>query len=144
MKEGKNFGFYLDRTLKAVRKDLFQRLKEAEAEITPEQWIILSALGEEDGQSQIDLANGSFKDAPTVSRIMELLEKKGLLTRKRAKGDRRHYRVFLTEKGREIVDKARPAIYTSRHVGWEGLSDQDYEDFRRIINRIFENYTQEK
>lgn len=140
MEEGKKFGIFLDRTLKVIRKDLFQRLKALDADITPEQWTILSALEENDGQSQIELANGSFKDAPTVSRIMELLERKEMLQRKRSEGDRRHYRVFLTKKGRETVKKARPAILDSRQKGWEGLSEEDYEDFLRILDQIFHNY----
>ncbi|MCI4669114.1 MAG: MarR family transcriptional regulator [Bacteroidia bacterium] len=144
MEEGKNFGFYLDRTLKAVRKDLFQRLKAVEADITPEQWIILSALEENDGQSQIELANASFKDAPTVSRILVLLENKKLLLRTRSDGDRRHFKVFLTEKGKETVKIARPAIYASRHRGWQGLSEEDYENFLKITDQIFKNYSEEE
>lgn len=143
MEEGKKFGIYLDRTLKVIRKDLFQRLKKADVDITPEQWTILSALEERDGQSQIELANGSFKDAPTVSRIMELLERKELLVRKRSEGDRRHYRVYLTRKGKDTVKKARPAIFQSRLKGWQDLSEEDYQSFLRIINQIFQNYTED-
>lgn len=140
----KNFGSYLDRTFKVVRQDLFRRFKAEALDITPEQWILLSSLGKDDGQSQADLASHSFKDAPTVSRIMDLLSQKGLITRKRSQGDRRHYRVYLTEAGRDTVSRAWPAVKASRQKGWQHLSEEDYGQFLRIINQIFSNYSEEE
>lgn len=139
---GHNFGAYLDRTHKVVRQDLFRRFKAEGIDITPEQWMLLAALDTDDGQSQAELASQSFKDAPTVSRIMDLLAQKGLITRRRAEGDRRHYRIFLTEGGKATVERAWPAVKASRQKGWQTLSEADYEQFLRIINRVFLNYTE--
>ena len=88
-KETKNFGAYLDRTLRMVRLDLGKRFKKVGVDITPEQWMILSSLYKNNGQSQTELGNDSFKNAPTVSRIIDLLCKKGLTERQRFENDRR-------------------------------------------------------
>ena len=136
----KNFGAYLDRTLRKVRLDMGRRLKESGVDITPEQWMILSSLYENNGQSQTELGDGSFKNAPTVSRIIDLLCKKGLAERRPDRNDRRRHNIFLTTKGKKIVEKAFPAIIATREKGWEGLSDDDYKIFLRIINQIFENF----
>lgn len=138
----KKFGAYLEQTLRVVRRDMMKRLKEAKVDITPEQWIILHSLYQQNGQSQTDLANGSFKDAPTVSRIIDLLCKKEFTERRRFDNDRRRYKIFLTEKGKTNVEKALPSVLESRQKGWDGLNDEDYTHFLRIMNRIFENFSE--
>ncbi len=138
-----NFGIYLDRTLKAVRVDLHRRFKEVGVDITPEQWALLSALYQRDGMSQADLAGSSYKDAPTVSRIIDLLDKKQLVERVRLKDDRRSYQIIITEAGKATVEKVLPAVLQSRKKGWAGLSAEDHTQFLRIIDRIFQNFDEE-
>lgn len=140
LKETKNFGAFLDRTLRRIRLDMGRRLTEQGVDITPEQWIILSSLYERNGQSQTELGDDSFKNAPTVSRIIDLLCKKGLTERRADAGDRRRHKIYLTAKGQEIVEQALPAIIATREKGWNGLSDEDYTTFLRIINQIFRNF----
>ena len=137
-----NFGAYLDRTLKIVRLDMHRRFKEVGVDITPEQWVLLSALYEKDGISQTELAGDSFKDAPTVSRIIDLLAKKKLVERIRVDQDRRSYQVKITKVGRQAVEKALPAVIKSRQKGWSGLDEADYNSFLRIINQIFQNFNE--
>lgn len=104
LKETKNFGAFLDRTLRRIRLDMGRRLMEQGVEITPEQWIILSSLYERNGQSQTELGDDSFKNPPTVSRIIDLLCKKELTERRSDSGDRRRHKIYLTTKGQEIVE----------------------------------------
>ena len=134
-----NFGQYIDQTFRIVRLDLIKRFKQAGIDITPEQWILLSSLYENDGQSQIDLANGSFKNAPTVSRIIDLLCNKGLTQRERFDGEKRRYKIVLTAKGKKIVERAFPEVVAARKQGWKGLSKEDYGHLRRILKQLFEN-----
>lgn len=137
-----NFGAYLDRTLKVVRLDMHRRFREVGIDITPEQWVLLSALYEKDGISQTELAGSSFKDAPTVSRIIDLLSKKDLVERVRLNEDRRSYQIKITPNGRKTVEKAMPAVVNSRQKGWNGLSEADYNSFLKIINQIFSNFSE--
>lgn len=139
----KNFGAYLDRTLRQVRLDMGRRLKEQGVDITPEQWIILSSLYENNDQSQNELGEGSFKNAPTVSRIIDLLCKKGYTERRPHNDDRRRMTIHLTASGAAAVEQALPAILATRKKGWEGLSDQDYHTFLRIVNHIFQNFSRD-
>ncbi|MEL6822694.1 MAG: MarR family transcriptional regulator [Calditrichota bacterium] len=136
----KHFGIYMDRTLKQIRFVFSRTFKEQNVDITTEQWVLLYSLYQSNGQSQKELADNSFKDAPTVSRIIDLLCKKKLTERQRFDGDRRRYKVFLTDKGRDVVDKVYPAILELRSKGWEELSDDDYNNFLRVLNQLFENF----
>ena len=136
----KNFGAIIDRTLKVIKQNYLKAFKEAGVDITTEQWVLMDSLYRENGVSQNDLANGSFKNAPTVSRIIDLLVKKEFVERKRFENDRRRYRIFLTEKGKEAYEMVKPKVLELRKQGWDGLTDKDYAHLTRILDRVFQNF----
>ena len=138
---GKDFGSYMDRTLKQIKLSYLQAFKNIGVDITTEQWVILDSLYKDSGLSQTDLANGSFKNAPTVSRIIDLLCKKGLTERQRFPNDRRRYKIFLTAKGKATYEKALPVVIDLRKQGWHNLSDDDYDHFKRIMDQVFANFS---
>ena len=138
----KNFGATIDRTLKIIKANYQKAFNEVGVDITTEQWVLLDTLYQNNGISQNDLANGSFKNAPTVSRIIDLLCKKGLTERHRFENDRRRYKIFLTPLGNEIYKKALPIVIDLRAKGWKNLSEKDYLDFNRIMDQIFLNFEQ--
>ena len=140
MSQYKELGSFIDRTYKVVRQDLINRFKRANVDITPEQWVILAKLNEQD-MYQTELASMSFRDKPTVSRIVDLLVKKNLVERIPDKDDGRKYHVSITSKGRTIIEKATPAVNESRKLGWTNLSDEEYETLISTLDKVFTNYT---
>lgn len=141
--KAKEYGTLLDRTLRIIKLNFIQGFKEAGIDLTPEQWVIIDRIYHQKDISQTDLANGSFKNAPTVSRIIDLLCKKGMTERHRFDNDRRRYKISLTPLGIEVFKKAHPIAQKLRKKGWAGLSDADYENFTRIANQVFSNFSEE-
>lgn len=139
--ESKAYGTLIDRTLRMIKLQFIQGFKNGGIDLTPEQWVIIDELHHRNGISQTELANGSFKNAPTVSRIIDLLVQKGMVERQRFENDRRRYRIFLTSQGSETFEKANPIVQDLRKKGWNKLSEEDYENFARIANQIFENFS---
>ena len=137
-------GTYIDRTYKVVRQDLINRFKDASIDLTPEQWIILLKLHKEEAMFQTDLAGDSFKDKPTVSRIVELLMKKGLVTKTQDDEDGRKFLVAITAKGCRQVKIAMPIVQKSREVGWKNLSEDEYQSLVSILDKVFNNYLEVK
>jgi DNA-binding MarR family transcriptional regulator len=93
----------------------FQRRTMHESGLTPPQYFILSLLWEKDRMPFKDLAAASLTSRPTITGIVDTLEKKGLVTREPNPDDRRSLLVSLTEKGR-ILQQATPtleSIFTS-------------------------------
>jgi DNA-binding MarR family transcriptional regulator len=136
----KEIGIYIDRTYKVVRQDLINRFKVANIDITPEQWVILSKL-ETATMSQADLASESFKDKHTVSRIIDLLQKKGFVKRTQDPEDGRRYLISLTEAGSAETNKAREHVYASRELGWENLNEVEYRQLRTLLDKVFNSYS---
>ncbi|MFK7936428.1 MAG: MarR family winged helix-turn-helix transcriptional regulator [Saprospiraceae bacterium] len=140
--ELKIFGTLIARTSRVIRLSFTQAFREHDLDITPEQWVILDKLYQDNGLSQTELASDSFKNAPTVSRIIDLLCDKKLTERQRFKNDRRRYKIFLTPTGKTLVEKALPIVADLRTQGWQGLSEADYTGFQRIMNQIFKNFAE--
>ncbi|MEL7148206.1 MAG: MarR family transcriptional regulator, partial [Bacteroidota bacterium] len=75
------YSFLLDRTARRVKQFAKQRFKELGFEVTVDQWIILKQLGDHKNLNQRELAQLVFKDTPTLTRIIDLLVDKGLVSR---------------------------------------------------------------
>lgn len=135
-----NFGALMDRTLRLIKQSYQQTFREHGQDITPEQWVVIDSLAENDGISQTELANGSFKNAPTVSRIIDLLEKKKILTRRKDETDGRQRNIFMTAHGRKLHAQLKPEVLKLRTIGWHNLDGDDFAHFQRMMEQIFRNF----
>ncbi len=135
-----NVGTILTRTTRLM-KAMYQRaFKDAGYDLTPEQWVLVDHLANHGVASQTDLAGGTFKDAPTVSRIIDKLTKKDYVRRTRFPNDRRRYQIALTEHGAASHRVLHPIVQELRIRTWQGLTEQDYTDLSRILDRIRDNF----
>ncbi|MFC5451530.1 MarR family winged helix-turn-helix transcriptional regulator [Paenibacillus aestuarii] len=76
--------------------------------LTSEQWSLLMSLHNEEGISQKELAERTEKDPANVTRILDQLERKGLVRRVTNPEDRRSFNMFVTESGREAALELMP------------------------------------
>lgn len=140
--ENNKIGYYLERTTRMVKLNFHSAFKSMGLNITPEQWVILDLLNTRNGQSQSTLAELSFKDAPSISRIIDTLVKKNYVKRKASSKDRRKFEIFLSTEGRIAIEKTTPIVNELRDKSWQDLSSDDYNHFIRIMNQIFKNMQQ--
>jgi DNA-binding MarR family transcriptional regulator len=105
-------GFWLHLVHHKVRATAEREL--ASSGVTPEQWAILVRLWQSDDVSQAELVNATFRDKPSVSRLLDGLEAAGYVARARNPDDRRSHRIILTSRGRaleaELVPRMRAFI----------------------------------
>ncbi len=134
-----NYGFQLERTSKKLKQTLQKIFNEIGADITVDQWVIIYELRQHGLLSQNQLGENTYKDAPTVTRIIDLLAKKGLVKRKMSKEDRRKYMIDLTKKGNETIDKLLPYLLDYRKKGWKGLKKSDLITLKSILDKVCEN-----
>jgi DNA-binding MarR family transcriptional regulator len=133
------YSFLLDRTARKVKQYAQKQFKTGDFDVTVDQWLVLKNLSENEHMSQTELANLVFKDHPTLTRIIDILCKKGWVERVTHPQDRRSFQLHLTEQGISKVILLRPKIFEIREKAWENLSDQDFEEFKRILNTIYSN-----
>lgn len=133
------YSFLLDRTARKVKQYAQQQFKTGEFDVTVDQWLVLKNLSENELMSQTELANLVFKDNPTLTRIIDLLCKKGYVDRVPHPQDRRSFQLHLTAAGLAKVSDLRPKILEIREKAWENLTGKDFEEFKRILDTIYQN-----
>jgi len=133
--------FKIDTTIKKIRSALQKKLNERGIDLTVDQWVLVDHISRDEGISQNVLAEITYKDPPTVTRIIDLLERKGFVQRRMAVGDRRKFNIFMTEAGMKIREEAFPVVAEICRKGWGELSETDYQQFVRIMDSIYNNFS---
>lgn len=137
----RSYFFKIDTTIKRIRGFMQKGLQDAGVDLTVDQWVVIDHVKPTPGISQNDLAISTAKDAPTITRILDLLVQKELVERKTSEFDRRKFNIFLTSKGEELYEEAFKIIGEARRKSWENLTDGDYDELVRIMDTIYENIT---
>ena len=110
--------------------------------LTHPQFIILTSLGylelQQDLVTQVNLAAFSDMDVMTVSQVLKLLLKKGLVERREHPQDSRAKVVFLTDIGRERMNQALPLVEAIDQTYFGQLGIQ-VSDFNRLLLKLEEN-----
>lgn len=113
-----------------------QRFSKHKHPITPAQFSLLAALVEHDGMSQTQLAASTMKDKPNITRLTNILEGMGLVTRSAGVDRRKIYKVFITEKGRQVYSEILPTILDIWRDTVEGISDDELEVTLKVLSKI--------
>jgi MarR family transcriptional regulator for hemolysin len=133
-----SLGFQINALARLMRTELERRL--SEIGLTPTSWVILTALSEEDRSSQTDLAARVFLDAATMTRALDVLEAKGLLSRTRDLTDRRVQIVELTDYGRGVsVDIGYIGVQLNNELT-SVLTAKERSKFEDTIRRLVQFY----
>lgn len=137
----RSYFFKMDTALKRIRNFMQKGLFDAGIDLTVDQWVVIDHIKPSPGITQNDLATSTAKDAPTITRILDLLVQKEIVERKMSATDRRKFNVFLTSKGEILYDEAFKIIGEARRKSWENLTDDDFASLVRIMDTIYENIT---
>ncbi|QJD77642.1 MarR family winged helix-turn-helix transcriptional regulator [Spirosoma rhododendri] len=140
--DARAYFFKIDTTIKKIRNALQKQFNDAGFDLTVDQWVVLDHIARNPGISQNSISEITVKDAPTVTRIIDLLSQKGLVERRMADTDRRKFLVFLTDAGQAKYDEVLPVVSAMRRKGWGNLSDDDYHQFVKIMDSIYQNMSE--
>jgi DNA-binding MarR family transcriptional regulator len=132
-------GFWIHRVYQASRNEMVRAFRDKGEEVTPEQWAVLIRLWEADGPTQSELSESTFRDAPTMSRILGGMEARGLLERRADRVDGRVRRVHLTRVGRALQKKLVPVVQRIVEQMVDGVDERDLLVTRKSLQRMFAN-----
>ncbi|MDO4337188.1 MAG: MarR family transcriptional regulator [Eubacteriales bacterium] len=107
--------------------------------IYPGQIPVLGCLMHKDGLSQRELAKKLHIKPPTVNVTVQRLEKIGILCRRQDEKDQRVTRVYMTEKGHAIVEKAMEQVMENEKILFANFSETELCLMRRFFQQMLEN-----
>ena len=125
----------LHRLLHQVVRTLYYRAATSDAftSLPIVQVRCLTAVADNEGLRVIDIAASTGVGVPSVSRTVETLVRRGLLTRQPSPSDRRAVEVRLTDAGRELLAEANES---RRRVIERATEEMAVEDLRHTV-RVF-------
>jgi len=80
-KKGELYSFITGKASTAIARRLQKNFKQSAIDITIEQWSVLYHLWKEEGQSQQHLSKATLRDKPSITRLVDNLEKSRLVKR---------------------------------------------------------------
>lgn len=125
----------------AINRMMFRNFKKYGLQITPEQWTVLAFLWKKDGVTQQMLCDSTFKDKPSMTRLIDNLEKQKLVYRTASKTDRRSNIVHLTDFGKSIEEKATLAVDETMDAALAGIDEEGVKRVRNVLALVFGNLT---
>ena len=133
-------GPYLGKTYKLMNLFIAEEIQRNKLDITVEQWVCLKVVSETPTPIiQNDLALITMRNKASLTRLLNTLEKKGLIVRKMLNNDSRRKYVFLSDKGKELFDETKPIFLNAMQKMQVGLSNDELEQFFITITKIQNN-----
>src|ERR1700742_1409145 len=90
------FFYSLEKTIKSYRQFAQRNMLKQGFDLTIDQWLVLKSIIDKPGATQNEIAEDVFKDFASVTRIIDLLVKKGYLSREMHPEDRRRFKLAPT------------------------------------------------
>lgn len=131
--------FLIHACYQQLRSLTYREFSQHGLELTPEQWIVLVRLWQEDGQTQSKLSESTMRDRPTMSRILDTMEKGGLVQRVADPNDARSNLIKLTRAGKALQPKLVPLAQRLVAQLEQGIPARDLELTHRTLSRMLAN-----
>lgn len=132
-------GFVIEVTEQLMKRELRKRFKRHGFDLTPYQWIVLYRLMQKDGLNQAEIAELTTRDRPNITRIVNVMEQRGLIERRPAVSDRRVNRVFLTNKGRELFARLPGIVSDHLERATRNIPANDLLITKSVLRRMSRN-----
>lgn len=134
-----SFGRKLGMAHTVLIRHLSALMKEKNLPITPDQFRVLAYLWENDGLQQTKIADCTDRNRANVTRIIDILEREGIVERKDDAQDRRVYRIFLTKYGKSLEKDTKACAQRSLEDALEGVSKEEKEITMNVLQKIQDN-----
>lgn len=140
---------YENRTLSALRRvirgvDIYSRKLNTELGLTTPQLLCLHVLAKSESMTLTDLAKVVHLGVSTVNGIIDRLEAKQYLTRKRSSGDRRKVSLKISLTGKEIVSKAPSLLQDKLSKSLSNLPESEQMALTESLELVVELMEVEK
>lgn len=107
--------------------------------ITPEQWSVLYQIHLEEGINQKQISVRTDKDQPTITRILDVLDKKQLIQRKADPSDRRAFLIFMTPAVKLLIEDTIPLEVRLNEELIQGVTDEQLQCLHQVMMQIQHN-----
>jgi DNA-binding MarR family transcriptional regulator len=133
------FFYSLEKAIKSYRQFAQRTMMKQGFDLTIDQWLVLKSIIDNPAWTQNEVADAAFKDFASVTRIIELLVKKGYLIREIHPEDRRRFKLEPTPKAIENLKAMEPITRSNRETALHGVTKEEIALIQQCLARITKN-----
>ncbi|MCP4715033.1 MAG: MarR family transcriptional regulator [Deltaproteobacteria bacterium] len=133
----KNVNALIGKIHRCMRRFFESQMKKYD--ITPPQFEVLLTLWDEDGLVLSELGRRLTRDGPTITGIIDRMENKSLVKRKRSERDRRVIQVYLTSKAWEVQDNLMKMQQEAAKDITDEISETEIDALHNMLYKILMN-----
>ncbi len=138
-KKGELYSFITGKASTAIARRLQKNFKLASIDITIEQWSVLYQLWKEDGQNQQQLCDATFRDKPSITRLVDNLEKQKMVKRVASKSDRRINLIYLTKEAKNLQEITMEIANQTLNEALAGVTNGQIEIAKEVLQQVYDN-----
>ncbi len=136
-KHGGSVGHLVKLAYIGMRREMDASVRKAG--ITTAQWQALGVLYHKPGLTHSELVDHMAIEPPSVTSLVNGMERKGWITRERSETDARVKRLHLTLKGRRLIESLRKATEPVERRMAAALTDTERESLRNLLRILVES-----
>lgn len=122
-----------------INRALLRAFSQEDLHITTEQWSVLSCLWKEDKVTQSDLCDLTRKDKPSMTRLIDNLQRSKIVVRVPHATDRRVNLIHLTQYGASLREKVTAVVQSVVDKALKDVSESEIMVARTVLNKIIAN-----
>ena len=138
-KRGELYSFITGKASTAIARRLQKKFNTAGLNLTIEQWSVLYHLWKEDGKSQQELCNATFRDKPSITRLVDNLEKLQLVKRVASESDRRINRIYLTRMAQKLQEQTMGLAEETLNEALGGVPADKIDVCKTVLQIVYDN-----
>jgi len=138
-KRGELYSFITGKASTAIARRLQKKFNSANLNLTIEQWSVLYHLWKQDGISQQELCNASFRDKPSITRLVDNLEKLQLVKRVSSESDRRMNMIYLTKQAQKLQEQTMELANETLNEALDSVSPERIDICREVLQIVYDN-----
>lgn len=138
-KKGELYSFITGKASTAIARRLQKKFNSAGLNITIEQWSVLYHLWKEDGKSQQELCVRTFRDKPSITRLVDNLEKLNLVKRVSSREDRRINMIYLTQEAVELQEQTMALAEETLNEALQSVPADQIEVCKAVLQIVYDN-----
>jgi len=138
-KKGELYSFVTGKASTAIARRLQKKLNNAGLNLTIEQWSVLYHLWKQEGMSQQELCNATFRDKPSITRLVDNLEKLDLVKRVASENDRRINLIYLTKQALRLQEQSMILAEETLNEALETVPLEKIAVCKEVLQIVYDN-----
>ena len=138
-KKGELYSFITGKASTSIARRLQKKFNIAGLNITIEQWSVLYHLWKQEGISQQELCNATFRDKPSITRLVDNLEKLNLVKRVASENDRRINLIYLTRQAQKLQEETMQLADETLNEALETVPADKVDICKQVLQVVYDN-----